>query len=286
MESLLSYPGEKDFVRSFREGSKVLIVRRGGNVTGRFLEVVVYAVGGRRWIIYFPEGYERRGWRKVVLELGKVGDFLKFPDGHGMSRLASTPEKLRRAGDVNNEDYAPSVHVVSPGKNGVSSFVDVLRRGANCLKVEKKLSHPMVQVEVKRRDPLVKEKILFRIEKPMVKDLCDRCGAENVKEGMGVSRLPKISAARGKDDFFFGDSSADFQLTGVEHTFPSLVMWKSQLEKLKADMDQALAGSVRGFFRLGMALSPSELGGITKTRKRIGDCVGFRKFRNPELMTR
>jgi hypothetical protein len=72
---------------------------------------------------------------------------------------------------------APSVHVVSPGKNGVSSFVDVLRRGANCLEVEKKLSHPVVQVEVKRRDPLVKEKMLFRTEKPMVKDLCDRCGA-------------------------------------------------------------------------------------------------------------
>jgi hypothetical protein len=106
MESLLWYPGEKDFVRSFREGSKVLIVRRGGNVAGRFLEVAVYAVGDRRGIIYFPEGYEGRGWRKVVLELGKVGDFLKFSDRHGMSRLTSTPEKLRRAGDVNNEDSA------------------------------------------------------------------------------------------------------------------------------------------------------------------------------------
>jgi hypothetical protein len=94
MESLLWYPGEKDFVRSFREGSKVLIVRRGGNVAGRFLEVAVYAVGGRRGIIYFPEGYEGRGWRKVVLELGKVSDFLKSPDGLGTSRVASTPESL------------------------------------------------------------------------------------------------------------------------------------------------------------------------------------------------
>lgn len=127
MESLLWYPREKDFVRSFREGSKVLIVRRGGNVASRFLEVAVYAVGGRRGIIYFPEGYEGRGWRKVVLELGKVSDFLKSPDGLGMSRVASTPVKLR-AGDV-NEDPALSVHVVSPGKNEVPSFVDVLRRG-------------------------------------------------------------------------------------------------------------------------------------------------------------
>jgi len=37
MESLLWYPGEKDFVRSFREGSKVLIVRRGGNAKWQFM---------------------------------------------------------------------------------------------------------------------------------------------------------------------------------------------------------------------------------------------------------
>jgi hypothetical protein len=261
MESLLWYPGEKDFVRSFREGSKVLIVRRGGNVAGRFLEVAVYAVGDRRGIIYFPEGYEGRGWRKVVLELGKVGDFLKFSDRHGMSRLTSTPEKLRRAGDVNNEDSAPSVHVVSPGKNRVSSFVDVLRRGANCLEVEKKMSHPVVQVEVKRRDPLVKEK-------PMVKDLCDRCGTENVKEGMGVSLLPEISAARGKDDFFFGDSSADFQLKGVEYTFPSLMLWKSQQEKLKADVDQALSRVCERLFSCGPGFKPKRVRRKNKNKKK------------------
>jgi hypothetical protein len=47
MEILLWFPGE-DFVRYFREGSKVLIVRRGGNVAGRFLEAAVYVLGGRR----------------------------------------------------------------------------------------------------------------------------------------------------------------------------------------------------------------------------------------------
>jgi hypothetical protein len=39
--------GYEDFVNFFREGSKVTIVRRGGNSSGRFLEVVVYVVGGR-----------------------------------------------------------------------------------------------------------------------------------------------------------------------------------------------------------------------------------------------
>jgi hypothetical protein len=163
---------------------------------------------------------------------------------------------------------APSVHVVSPGKNGVSSFVDVLRRGANCLEVEKKLSHPVVQVEVKRHDSLVKEKMLFRTEKPVVKDLCDRCGAENVKEGMGVSRLPEISAARGKDDFFFGDSSADFQLTGVEHTFPSLMLWKSQLEKLKADVAQALSRVCEGLFSFRPGFKPKRVGRKNKNKKK------------------
>jgi hypothetical protein len=81
--------------------------------------VAVYVVGGRRGIIYFPESYEGRGWRKVVLELGKVNDFLKFLDGHGMSRLASTPEKLR-AGDVNNEDYACDVW---PGNEDVLIYI-------------------------------------------------------------------------------------------------------------------------------------------------------------------
>jgi len=268
MESLLWYLGEKDFVRSFREGSKVLIVRQGGNPAGRFLEVAVYAMGGRRGIIYIPKGYEGQGWRKIVLELGKVRDFFKIPDGHGMFHLASIPERLRRAGDDDNEGSVPLVPVVSPGKNGVSSFADVLRRGAKCQKVEKKLSHPVVPVEEKRRDLSVKEKKLYRTEKPLAKDLCDRCGAENVKEGMGVSRLPKNSAARGKDGIFFGDYFADFQLTGVEHTFPSLLLWKSQLEKLKADMDQALSRVCEGLSSFGPGSKSKRVGRKNKKKKK------------------
>jgi hypothetical protein len=268
MESLLWYLGENDFVRSFKEGSKVLIVRQGGNPAGRFLEVAVYAMGGRRGIIYIPEGYEGQGWRKIVLELGKVIDFFKIPDGHGMFHLASIPKRLRRAGDDDNEGSVPLVPVVSPGKNGVSSFADVLRRGAKCQKVEKKLSHPVVPVEEKRRDLSVKEKKLYRTEKPLAKDLCDRYGAENVKEGMGVSRLPKNSAARGKDGIFFGDYFADFQLTGVEHTFPSLLLWKSQLEKLKADMDQALSRVCEGLSSFGPGSKSKRVGRKNKKKKK------------------
>jgi hypothetical protein len=46
VEEVLRNPGYEDFINSFMEGSKVTIVRRGGNSSGRFLEVAVYAMGG------------------------------------------------------------------------------------------------------------------------------------------------------------------------------------------------------------------------------------------------
>jgi hypothetical protein len=72
IENLQWCSEEKDFIRSFREGSKVLIFRQGGNAAGRFLEVAVYGVGGRRGIIFIPEGRDGRGWRSFVLELDKI----------------------------------------------------------------------------------------------------------------------------------------------------------------------------------------------------------------------
>lgn len=55
VEEVLQNPGVEDFVKSFREGSKVTIMRRGGNKSGYFLEVAVYIVGGRRGLILFPK---------------------------------------------------------------------------------------------------------------------------------------------------------------------------------------------------------------------------------------
>jgi len=136
---------------------------------------------GQRWIIYIPEGYDGRGWSRFVLELGKIRDFLKILVGHGMVRLASVPEKLRGVGDDANEGSVSFVSAGSPGKNRVPSFVEVLRLGARCLKVEKKLSQPVVPLGEKHRDSSEEEKKLLRTKKPLGKDLCDRCGVENVK---------------------------------------------------------------------------------------------------------
>jgi hypothetical protein len=67
VEEVLQDPGSEDFVKSFREGSKVTIVRRGGNSSDRFLEVAVYDVGGRREMIVVPE--DGRGWGRVSWEV-------------------------------------------------------------------------------------------------------------------------------------------------------------------------------------------------------------------------
>jgi len=70
MDNLLWYLRDKEFVKSFREGSKVLIVMRGGNLTCRYLKVVVYAVGGRRRIIFIPKG--RKGRAGAVSPLSSI----------------------------------------------------------------------------------------------------------------------------------------------------------------------------------------------------------------------
>jgi hypothetical protein len=46
----------RDLVKYFREDVKVLMVRGGENKSGRYLEVVVFAEGGRKGAIWLPEG--------------------------------------------------------------------------------------------------------------------------------------------------------------------------------------------------------------------------------------
>jgi len=46
MEGLLGSPEEQDFVKSFREGPKVLIARIGDNKASRLLEATVFGMGG------------------------------------------------------------------------------------------------------------------------------------------------------------------------------------------------------------------------------------------------
>lgn len=56
MEVLLGFPSDKEFIKSFREGATVFIVRRDQNKDGQYLEAAVYGVGERRGILLIPEG--------------------------------------------------------------------------------------------------------------------------------------------------------------------------------------------------------------------------------------
>jgi hypothetical protein len=49
-----------DITKSYREEDKVLMVHGGVNKARRFLEVSVYAEGGRKGVLWLSEG--RNGW--------------------------------------------------------------------------------------------------------------------------------------------------------------------------------------------------------------------------------
>jgi hypothetical protein len=89
LEEAVHNPGYKDFVKSFREGSKVTIVRRGENSSGHFLEVVVYDVGGRKGLVLFPEGRDGRGWSCISGELSKVSSFIE-DDGTALGKVTGS----------------------------------------------------------------------------------------------------------------------------------------------------------------------------------------------------
>jgi hypothetical protein len=62
VEEVLKSPGKEDFVKSYREDEKVLMVCGGGNKADCYLEVSVYAEGGWKGIIWVPEGRGGWGW--------------------------------------------------------------------------------------------------------------------------------------------------------------------------------------------------------------------------------
>lgn len=47
----MGFPGDKEFIKSFREGAKVLIIWRDRDKDGQYVEATVYGVGGQRGIL-------------------------------------------------------------------------------------------------------------------------------------------------------------------------------------------------------------------------------------------
>jgi hypothetical protein len=118
LEMLLGLPEEQEIVKSFREGSKLLIARRGGNKDGHFLEVSSFGLGGRKGFIVIPKGRGGWGWIKFFDELRKVVDFLSGSMGSGGGSSPSSEKKEVKA-------VQPSLGL-APKWTG-PSFAEVLR---------------------------------------------------------------------------------------------------------------------------------------------------------------
>ena len=63
---------KEEIAKTFREGDKAMMVHGGANKAGRFLEVSFLAVGGRKGVIWLPEGRFGRGWRRFAGELRRL----------------------------------------------------------------------------------------------------------------------------------------------------------------------------------------------------------------------
>ena len=60
---------KEEITKSYREGAKATMVHGGGDKAGRFLEVSMLVEGGRKGVIWLPEGRFGRGWRRFAGEL-------------------------------------------------------------------------------------------------------------------------------------------------------------------------------------------------------------------------
>jgi hypothetical protein len=105
-----------------------------------YLEVAVYAMGGRRRIIFISEGREGWGWSRFATKLGKVRAFLEVSVGSGLVRPALA---LKKFGKLVEPGLVQSCATIggsgSFGKVDTPSFAEVLRTATSHLEVEKML---------------------------------------------------------------------------------------------------------------------------------------------------
>jgi hypothetical protein len=111
---------KEDISKSYREGDKVLMVHGGSNKAGRYLEVSVYTEGGRKGVLWIPEGRFGRGWRRFAGELR-----LMLVSPNDKSDLGDAG--VRRA---KSSQISPAMYERVGGNAGCSkarSFVEVLQ---------------------------------------------------------------------------------------------------------------------------------------------------------------
>jgi hypothetical protein len=72
VESAIQAQVKEEIAKTFREGDKAMMVHGGGNKAERFLEVSFLAVGGRKGVIWLPEGRFGNGWRRFAGKLRRL----------------------------------------------------------------------------------------------------------------------------------------------------------------------------------------------------------------------
>jgi hypothetical protein len=141
MEILLGYLEDQEFIKSFREWSKILIAWRDSNQAGHFLEVAVFKLRGRKGLILIPKGRGGWGWLKCSDELKKAAVFISANMGCGSESPYVSVKDERK------EEEAKMGMV--PCWKG-PSFVEVLRSGkvpfvgGSCSRLSAALAKPCV----------------------------------------------------------------------------------------------------------------------------------------------
>jgi len=151
----------RGLVKYFREDIKALMVRGGENKSGRYIEVVVFAEGGRKGIMWLPEGRKGGGWARVADEMRKLISFLGPKDrtlgseassdylGGSSSRMGGSPPSYAavvRGVVVSHFKYGfdSGLRVLHVDLRGLDLFtelwcreVDDGRVAVNCFELEK-----------------------------------------------------------------------------------------------------------------------------------------------------
>lgn len=117
IEEVLKSLGKEDFVKSYHEDEKVLMVRGGGNKASCYLEFAIYAEGGWKCIIWLPEGRGGWGWRLFMGELRQL--------------LVPFEAKSRLSGSVEISPEGKQMGVGVKASSFGCSFAEVVRATAS-----------------------------------------------------------------------------------------------------------------------------------------------------------
>jgi hypothetical protein len=141
VEENITREKEQAFIRTRGEYNKTYVIRRFGNIHGRYVEVTECGRGVSRGRIIIPEGQNQSGWRGFVKEL----------------KLLLSPREEGVAGDV-----ARPVAGVASGKMGQTTYAGAVGKGASTKSGKEKeqmVAQSVPVKETKRRDDTLQKSV-------------------------------------------------------------------------------------------------------------------------------